>query len=444
MLPTAPHPPSVEIPPEALLQGQLASFLARSSLHYGPIFTVRLKADVPQGGDIVYLVGPEANKFVLFTHRKHFSNSFGWTPVFGPALGKGLINMDPPDHPRYRAVMNPAFTIAFVDEFLPTMHRIIEDRTRDWVHRGEIDLVVESREIAFDIAAAVLLGVDCGDDADFLRERFYQLVRQPQPGEGNWVKILLTLGRIRTELDRKLVELIAARRQRNLTQRPRNVLDMLIDARDEQGNPFSDEQLLGHINILLVAGHETTTNLSAWLLYLLSVNTEYGARVAEELSDAFADEDMSKAREALHSLPALTNALFEAGRLHPPVMFLPRGVVKPFEFGGYTIAAGTSALLAIAASHRLPTVFESPDTFDPDRFLPPREEHKRHPYALATFGGGPRTCLGINLADTEIKSLVAHVWPRYRLAPIPGKDIEQVDALIHCLPKGIHMSVSPI
>lgn len=443
MVSASPSPPCVELPPEALQQNQLASFMARLSLDYGPIFTVMLQSERAQGGKIVYLVGPEANRFVLLTHRDHFSNSIGWTPVFGRALGKGLINMDPPEHPRHRRVMNPAFTINFIDEYLSSMRQIIADRTRDWCLRGEIDLTVEAREIVFDIAATVLLGLQSAKDADFLRERFYQLVRQPQSGPRNWAEFLI-LGRMRTELNRKLLEIIAARRQRTSLQPPGNVLDMLIAARDEQGYPFSDEQLLGHINILLVAGHETTTNLSAWLLYLLSTNPDYGQRVIQELEGAYVDQNASVPNEALHGLPMLTNAMFEAGRLHPPVMFLPRGVVKPFEFGEYTIPAGTSILLAIAAGHRLPTIFKNPDTFDPDRFLPPREEHKRHPYALATFGGGPRTCLGINLADMEVKSLAAHVLRKYRLAPILGRSVSQVDALIQCLPEGIHVRVNAI
>jgi cytochrome P450 len=108
----------------------------------------------------------------------------------------------------------------------------------------------------------------------------------------------------------------------------------------------------------------------------------------------------------------------EAGRLYSPVINVPRGVVQEFEFDGYTVPAGTQVRLALAAGHRLPDVFADPECFDPDRFLPPREEDRRQPYSLVTFGGGPRVCIGINFAQIEVKALVAHVLPRYSLEPV--------------------------
>ena len=100
--------------------------------------------------------------------------------------------------------------------------------------------------------------------------------------------------------------------------------------------------------------------------------------------------------------------------------------------------------LAIGAGHRLPSVFAEPDRFDPDRFLPPREEDRRSPYALVTFGGGPRICLGINFAQVEVTALVAHVLRRYRLEPIPDRTIAQYSGIIQSLPNGIPLRVSQL
>ena len=140
----------------------------------------------------------------------------------------------------------------------------------------------------------------------------------------------------------------------------------------------------------------------------------------------------------------LAAAIREAGRLHPPVMLLPRGVLAPVEFGGYVVAPGTPVFLVVAAGHRLPTVFAEPDRFDPDRFLPPREEDRRQPYALVTFGGGPRICLGINFAQVEVTALAAHVRRRFRLSPIPGRAIPQVGGIVQSLPEGLAARVQPL
>ncbi|MGZ3681568.1 MAG: cytochrome P450, partial [Ktedonobacterales bacterium] len=95
----------------------------------------------------------------------------------------------------------------------------------------------------------------------------------------------------------------------------------------------------------------------------------------------------------------------ETGRLHSPVQNVPRGVVQDVEFAGYTIPAGTDVRLALAGCHRMERYFANPDTFDPDRFAPPREEDRKTPYSLVTFGGGPRLCIGVNFANIEVKAL---------------------------------------
>jgi sterol 14-demethylase len=93
--------------------------------------------------------------------------------------------------------------------------------------------------------------------------------------------------------------------------------------------------------------------------------------------------------------------------------------------------------LVVVAGHYLPTVFADPERFDPDRFLPPREEDRRSPYGLVTFGGGPRICLGINFAQIEVTALAAHVRRHFQLAPVPGRSIPQVGGIVQNLPAGI-------
>ena len=130
---------------------------------------------------------------------------------------------------------------------------------------------------------------------------------------------------IRDELQRMLLALIDARRRAAPSEQPGDVLGMLVRARDEQGQPLTDEQLLAHVNILLVAGHETTTTLGAWLLYLLATHAEYGARVDQELATRLGGPEVPLTSETVRSLPLLASAVREAGRLQSPVQLLPRG-----------------------------------------------------------------------------------------------------------------------
>ncbi len=396
------------VPVSREFEHEAPRWLARMAEEHGPIFRVVWNPDFPWHP--IYLVGPEANRFVLHTGHEHFSHELGWTPIIGHHFGKGILNMDGAEHARHRKLMNPAFTIAYMARYLPLMNRVIAERTRDWAERGEVDLYDETRRITFDVAAGALAGFEAGPEVDRMRELFLALLYS---GAGLAV---------REELHGLLRRRIAARRAAPTD----DLLSMLVHARDEDGRPLGDEQVLAHIDILLIAGHETSTTMSAWLLYLLAVHPAYLARVHAELDALLGrDGDGAVTLDAVKAMRALGWALDETGRLYPPVGNGPRGVVKDFQFAGYSVPAGARVRYSIAGGHWLPSVFAAPEHWDPDRFAPPREEDKRTPYALIPFGGGPRICIGVNFAQVEIKALAARVLRRYALEPVEGQDIAQ-------------------
>ncbi len=427
-----------------ILSGQFPSVLARHAQELGPVFRRHVTEGPYARANVVYLVGPEANRFVLHTHRDSFSHDKGWTPVIGDLMGRGLLNMDDPEHAWHRKMWNPAFTSAYMETYLPLMQRVIAEHTARWVERGEVDLYQEAREITFDVAARALAGIDRGPEIERLQKLFYALIvgdggRTYQTYDDYWQQAMQT----RDELTAMLRALIAERRAQPAAETPRDVLGLIVRARDEHGAALSDEQVLGHLNILLVAGHETTTVLGAWTLYLLATLPEQRQRVEAELDTLLGDTAGPISVEAARGMKALDYFIRETGRLHPPVFNVPRGVVKDVAFAGYTLPAGTNVRLALAAGHRLPNVFATPDLFDPDRFAPPREEDKRTPYALVTFGGGPRLCIGINFANIEVKALAAHVLRACRLEPVGDQPPIQVGFTATMIPSGVPMRVTP-
>src|SRR3954466_14533673 len=408
-------------------------FLARMYQQHGPIF--RTRTDWWQ--DVVYLVGPEANRFVLASNRLKFSHRQGWGQFFGviETYGDGLLTMDGPEHDQHRRMMNPAFTISYMDRYLPLMNRIIRERTATWLDRGEVDVFEEARKITFDVAAEALVGLQTGPEVDRFREIFFSLITLGQDDDDG-----RDYGTRLEELQRELYDLLLPKIRRRREQPTDDVLGMLVRARDDQGNALSDEQLIAHTNILLVAGHETSTSLSAWLLYQLSQNPHYALRVLDEQDDLLA-RDAAPTLEAIKRMKLLEHALSEAERLYPPVSNGPRGVLEDFEFGGYHVPAGTHVFYSIAGAHYIPTLFSNPDRFDPDRFAPPREEHKT-PYALVGFGGGPRICIGINFAQVEIKALISHLLRNSRLGLVPNEQIVQMYMPTSMPLNGIRMRVS--
>ncbi|MDZ4717624.1 MAG: cytochrome P450 [Roseiflexaceae bacterium] len=407
--------PAVNFSGEDIMSGRFPALLAQAAIEHGPIFKWII-TDGWEAGEYVFMVGPEANRFVLHTGREHFSHDKGWTPLIGDTLGKGLLNMDDPMHARHRKMWNPAFTAAAMEAYIPVMQQVIADRTAAWPTQGIVDVYQESREITFDIAAAALGGFQRGLDVDRLRELFYTLLRFDDRIE-SWESYDKRFHEAQRELYITLMRLIAERRALPPDQQPHDVVGMIVRARDEDGQALSDEQVLAHINILLVAGHETTTTLASWMLYFIATQPEQRRALEQELESLAIDADTPAPVEALRAMKRLDAFLREVGRLYPPVINVPRGVISDYEFGGYQIPAGTPMRLSLAGSHLLPSVFTEPQKFDPERFLPPRDEERRTPYGLVTFGGGPRICIGINFAQIEVKALAAHVLRRYNLEP---------------------------
>ncbi len=423
--------PVVELPSD--YQHHLAPLLAEAYQQHGPIFRSTFFER-----NVVYLVGPEANRFVLVNNRQKFSNFIGWSSVFFVVrlLGHGLLSMDGEEHDSHRKMMNPAFTISYMGRYLPLMNRIIRKQAEGWLQAGEIDVYEEARKVTFEVAAQALTSLNEGEEIERFRMLFWSILMAPGVATSD-EDFYARLDLLHKELHELLLPKIEERRR----QPTDDIFGLLVQARDENGNAMSDEQLIAHINILLVAGHETSTSLVAWLFYLLNRHPDYTQRILQE-QEAILGARREPTLEDVKRMKVLENALSEAERLYPPVANGPRGVVEDFEFHGYHVPAGAMAFYSIVGSHMIPSIFTNPDTFDPDRFAPPREEHKKNPYALVGFGGGPRICIGINFAQVEIKAIVSHILRNYTLELVPGQEIHQVYGVTGAPLNGIRMRVS--
>lgn len=409
------------------------TFLVKMYEEHGPIFRGE-----HWGREVVFMVGPEANRFIMTSNRQHFSHGLGWGQMMSvlELFGNGLLTMDGPEHAHHRRLMNPAFTVSYMDRYLPVIHQVVQRRVAEWTEQGEVDIFDEMRKITFDIAAGALMGLEQGNEVDRFRDIYYTLLNLGailEEGEDGGPHI----AKLHAELNSMLIPQIEARR-RNPTD---DVLGLLVQARDSNGEPLSEQQLIAHANILLVAGHETSTSLGSWLLTQLLQYPDYLQRVLEEQTAILGDQSEPPTLEQIKQMKVLHNALSETERLFPPVPHGPRGVVEDFSFAGYHVPAGSNVYYAIAASHRIPSIFKDPERFDPDRFAEPRNEDRKQPYSLVGFGGGPRICIGINLAQIEIKAFASHVLRNYQVELLPGQDLRQVYGATGMPLNGIRMRI---
>jgi cytochrome P450 len=399
---------------------------------YGDVYTARMFHRLT-----VVMLGPEANHFVTVTGADNFSWRQG---MFGehliPLIGDGLITTDGEYHDRARKIMMPAFHRERMDASLAVMQEEAV-RALDALPPGEtVDVYHWMRDLSMSIAMRALVGLEGsrGHEAAEAFERalsFYDtetfLMLLRGPGSPWW-----RLQRARRELDRIVYDEIARRRARG-TGDGSDALSMLLDARDEEGEGFTDRELRDQTMHLLFGGHDTASSTLSFLVYELARNPEVTARLRAEQERVLGGRPPT-VDELLGELPELTMAMDETLRLYPPVWFGPRMTVRDFEFRGHAIPAGVHIHHSSWASHRLPDVFPEPDEFRPERFTP--EARAALPKgAYIPFGGGRRICIGKRFGQLVVRAVAASLLQRYDFELEPGYELT-VDKLPTLSPRG--------
>ena len=209
--------------------------------------------------------------------------------------------------------------------------------------------------------------------------------------------------------------------QEHRAEQKTDLLGLLLEARREDGKALTDEELLNNTRFLLFAGYDTTASTLTWALLELLSNAEVLTRVEQELDMQRSDQPLTVAE--LGRLPLLDAVIKETLRLHPSTAILARGLNSTLDYDGYSVPVGWTVMLVPAYTHRMPEYFADPARFDPDRFLAPREEDKRTPYAWVGFGGGTHACIGMGIAQVEIKTVLAQLLRRFHFALVPDQNM---------------------
>jgi cytochrome P450 len=389
---------------------------------YGPVFTTRLFH-----GNQVWMLGPEANRFVLVSHPENFVWRDGSFGDLIPLLGDGLLTIDGQYHDRARRIMMPAFHSDQINASHATMAEEAAAAMDTWRDGEVVDVYEWMRDLAMRIAMRALLGLDpdeAGHGADAARHfesalSFYgtDAPQRTLRGPGTaWRRMM----RSREVLDRIVFGEIARRRARPDDERL-DILSLLISARDEDGSQLSDEEIRDQVMTLMFAGHDTSTSTVSFQLFELAKATEARERLREELDGVLGGRAPDMA--TLHrELPYLDMVTDETLRLYPPAWIGPRRATRSFEFAGHEVPAGAYVNYCSYASHRLPHVFDDPDAFVPERFT--RERKTALPRgAYVPFGGGSRICIGKRFGQTEVKLVTAMALQRFDFELLPDYEM---------------------
>ena len=387
------------------------AFVRARIAKYGPVY--KNKAF---GGWQIALIGPDANELVLFDRDKIFSNEQGWGPILDQLFPRGLMLMDFDHHRADRRALSIAFKPEPMRHYSGALNRGIAERVRTWADQP-MEFYPAIKKLTLDLAADSFIGIPWGPEADKINEAFVYMVqasvapiRKPLPG---------TLMRKGVKGREFLVDFFTRETHRRRAEGGgQDMFSQFATATREDGTLLPVDEVVDHMNFLMMAAHDTITSSATSLIWLLAKNPDWQDKLRAEII-AVTGGKSDIGYDDLGKLELVEMAFKEALRMIPPVPSMPRRALKSFEFGGYRIPAGTSVGINTQYVHHMEEYWPEPEKFDPLRFTP-EQVRQRHKYAWVPFGGGAHMCLGLHFAYMQVKILLAQVLTRYQIAIEPG------------------------
>lgn len=417
------HPPR----PEGRLGGMaLKNILKTRSIlsalelfhnHLGDIFQIDLPGFKP-----VIFSGPEANRFVLVTQREELLWRVEPDPVV-ELLGRGLLVEDGTSHDQLRSLINPAMHRRMLDQYLDDMILYTDQISDSWKRAGSYDMLVEMRKIALLVLVSTMFSVDMTSDLDRMWSPILKILKYISPGLWMvWRGVpRLNYRKSFETMDDYLYRIIQKRRIDNTAID--DLLGGLMDTHQRDNELVRDQMLT-----MLIAGHDTSTAMLAWALYLLGTHPDIMQLVSEEVDRVLGDHPPSLKNIA--ELDLLNRVIKETLRLYPPIHAGNRIVKTDIKYKNIYIPSGSRLIYSIYLTHRQPEYWPNPGQFDPDRFTL-EKERARPAYSYIPFGGGPRNCIGAGFAQIEGKVILARLLQKYnfhlvddRVHPLMGATLE--------------------
>lgn len=387
---------------------------ALQSLRYGPAFE---HAKYHQLGPVswvqlfgvpmVHIAEPDAVQAVYVNKDKAFGH--GWDFFIGPFFRRGLMLMDFEEHLFHRRIMQQAFTNERLAGYFGTITEVANRAVRTWPSGSEFPLYPTIKQLSLDVAAEVFMAAEVGAERRRLAQAFLNcthagtaILRFGVPG-GKWAAGL----RGRKLLEDYFARMLPAKR----ASVGNDLFSALCHARSEDGEQFSDADVVNHMIFLIMAAHDTSTITATAAAYYLGKHPEWQERAREE---SLARGDAPLDLNALNDLSTLDLVVKETLRLVPPVPGPIRRTVKDTEVLGHYIPANTQIVIGTWVCHLMPEFWTDPLRFDPERFAEPRREDKSHRYAWIPFGGGVHKCIGMHFGTLEVKTVLDAMLRNYR------------------------------
>lgn len=378
-------------------------------------------------------------EYVLQKNQKNYTKSKIQTEDLVKYVGKGLLTAEGDHWKKQRKLIQPAFHKKQLENLLESIKSAILLEYHKITPNETIDVFPILNDLAFQTVVKSLFS-SAANQEDINRLQYITEAAQKmlvkelrQPYLGWWFNVS---GEIKKHLDltqeaRQILKRIVNERRASEIKE-NDLLDMLLEARYEDGNPMDEEQLIDEILILFTAGHETTSNALTFITQLLALHPEWQDKIYNERKAIQAESD--DLMDLVTKSKVCQQVIEESMRLYPPVYFIDRVNKKADIFNGMNFEAGSNLLFSVYEIHRHPKLWDQPNAFLPERFS---EGGRKFSSQYFPFGAGPRKCIGNNFAMFEMIIAVSELVSNHKIHP-NFKTIE-ITPLITLKPKNAYL-----
>lgn len=325
-------------------------------------------------------------------------------------LGNGLMVSKGNLWKRQRRMIQPAFTHDSIGRSTKLITAVNTRLLRKWQLAAQRSESINVTRDVSSMALEIVLRFILGDDYEQVGFHFDLLSQEPARNM-EFAVSFRALG--------KVILQVIERRRKDTTVSG-DTLGLLVLARDpESGRLMEDRQLVDEVLTMIVAGHETTASTLNWVWYLISQHPDVEQKLSNELEtlpSCFDSIDLSR-------FVYTRQIIDEAMRLYPAGWLLTRKALRDDRLGEYFVPAGTEIYVPPYFIQRHPDLWEEPDRFNPDRFLPDNAR-RRHRLATIPFSIGPRNCIGEHFARLEMQLHLMTIGRSLRLRYIPSRPLE--------------------
>ncbi|MEH2274208.1 MAG: cytochrome P450 [Nostoc sp.] len=413
-------------------------YMEACAKRYGDIFTVQLRQNVAPE---VFISNPQAIQQIFTTDPKQLDSGES-AGVKSPLLGQqSLLALDGKPHQRQRKLLTPPLHGERMLAYGQLIRSITEQVTSQWQVGEAFSALSTMQAISFQVILKAVFGLEDGPRYEKLKELLIEILnpkvpivrtlllifpalRQDFGAWSPWGKYL----RVRQQINELIYAEIRERKAQADSSRT-DILSLMMAARDEAGEPMTDQELRDELMTLLVAGHETTATTLSWALYWIHRLPQVHEKLLQELDNLGEQPDFN----AILRSPYLNAVCSETLRIYPVTMSALNRVVKsPLRIGGYEFQPGTLLIPSIYLTHHREDLYPEPKQFKPERFL----ERQFAPYEYLPFGGGNRRCIGMAFALFEMKLVLATVLSHWQMELVDSKPVQPVRHGILFVPAG--------